>query len=89
MHKAHGIDIYRSAWKTGAGALVLGIRVYQYCVSPLMPPCCRFSPTCSEYAAVAIQRFGLIKGLWLSVRRLLKCQPFHPGGADPVPGDHL
>lgn len=68
------------------GWLALGvIRFYQRCVSPFTPPACRFWPTCSNYAAVAVQRHGFWLGSWLAVRRLLKCHPFHPGGYDPVP----
>ncbi|MDD9148493.1 MULTISPECIES: membrane protein insertion efficiency factor YidD [unclassified Sporolactobacillus] len=62
------------------------IRLYQKFISPLTPPTCRFYPTCSQYAVEAFDRFGVFKGGWLTVRRLLKCQPFHPGGFDPVPG---
>lgn len=61
------------------------IRCYQRGISPLHPPCCRFVPTCSEYAAEAIGRFGVVYGGYLAVRRLLKCHPFHAGGYDPVP----
>ena len=57
---------------------------YRYWVSPFLPPACRFEPTCSEYACQAINRFGLIRGIGLSLCRLLKCHPFHPGGFDPV-----
>jgi putative membrane protein insertion efficiency factor len=57
---------------------------YQRFVSPLTAPTCRFFPTCSEYALQAIKRYGLWRGLWLSLRRILKCHPFHPGGYDPV-----
>ncbi len=60
-------------------------RIWKRFISPFMPPACRFEPTCSVYAAEAIERHGLY-GLWLAVKRLLKCQPFHPGGYDPVPG---
>ncbi len=60
------------------------IRAYKRVISPFMPPACRFEPTCSVYAADAIEIHGLY-GLWLAVRRLLKCHPFHPGGYDPVP----
>jgi len=60
-------------------------RIWKRFISPFMPPACRFEPTCSVYAAEAIERHGLW-GVWLAVVRLLKCQPFHPGGYDPVPG---
>ena len=61
------------------------IRFYQLALSPLKQPTCRFSPTCSQYSIEAIERFGVIKGTYLSVRRILKCHPFHEGGYDPVP----
>ena len=60
------------------------IRLYKRFISPVMPPACRFEPTCSVYAAEAIETHGLY-GVWLAVVRILKCQPFHPGGYDPVP----
>lgn len=61
------------------------IRFYQVAISPLKPPSCRFYPTCSHYGLESIKRFGAIKGTWLTVKRIVKCQPFHPGGFDPVP----
>ena len=61
------------------------IRFYRVAISPLKPPTCRFYPTCSAYGLEAIQRFGAIKGSWLTIRRILKCHPFHPGGVDLVP----
>jgi hypothetical protein len=65
-------------------AIIL-LKVYKYAVSPLLPPSCRFVPTCSEYACQAIERFGVWRGTWLGLRRLLHCHPFYPGGYDPVP----
>lgn len=61
------------------------IRFYQQWISPLHRPCCRFMPTCSAYAIEAIQKYGLGKGGYLSIRRILKCHPYHKGGYDPVP----
>lgn len=61
------------------------IRVYQICISPLLGPHCRFTPTCSQYAIEAINLHGIIKGTFLSIKRISKCHPFHDGGYDPVP----
>lgn len=61
------------------------IRLYQRGISPLLPPACRFHPTCSEYTRQAIVRHGIFKGIGLGIVRLSKCHPFHPGGYDPVP----
>jgi len=60
------------------------IKLYKYLLSPFLPNNCRFVPTCSEYSMEAISRYGALKGTFLSVRRLLRCHPFHPGGFDPV-----
>ncbi len=65
--------------------MVLLIRFYRKFISPLKPPTCRFYPTCSTYALQAYQKYGFFKGTYLTVRRLLKCHPFHPGGYDPLP----
>ncbi len=67
--------------------LLLIIKMYQTFISPLKPPTCRFYPTCSHYGIQAIQRFGAIKGSWLTVKRISKCHPFHPGGIDEVPSE--
>lgn len=61
------------------------LRLYQRTISPSMPPSCRFVPSCSEYTYQAISKYGVIKGGWLGLKRLLRCHPFHPGGYDPVP----
>lgn len=64
--------------------LIFLIRGYRLFISPLLPPSCRFTPTCSEYAMEAIRKYGAIRGVYLGVRRLLRCHPFHAGGYDPV-----
>jgi putative membrane protein insertion efficiency factor len=69
----------------GARLAVALLDLYKRFLSPLLPRACRFEPTCSAYARGAIERHGLARGLALSVRRLLRCHPFHPGGLDPVP----
>ncbi len=66
--------------------LLIGlVRFYQYLISPMLPPRCIYEPTCSCYAAQAIETHGAARGLWLAVRRLLRCHPFARGGFDPVP----
>ena len=57
---------------------------YKAAISPLLPPSCRFVPSCSEYAREAVERYGAARGVWMGVRRLLRCHPFHRGGYDPV-----
>ena len=61
------------------------IRGYRQFISPLFPPSCRFQPTCSQYALEAIATYGAAKGMWLGIKRILRCHPFHQGGYDPVP----
>jgi putative membrane protein insertion efficiency factor len=61
------------------------IRFYRSQISPLLPPACRFTPTCSQYALTAIERFGAVRGGWLALKRILRCNPFCKGGYDPVP----
>lgn len=65
--------------------LVGMLRVYKRFVSPLLPPMCRFEPTCSVYAMDAISRYGISRGSWMALRRLVRCHPLNPGGWDPVP----
>ncbi|MGK2859567.1 MAG: membrane protein insertion efficiency factor YidD [Thermoanaerobaculia bacterium] len=64
---------------------VLALRGYKRFISPLLPPMCRFEPTCSVYAMQAIEKYGIMRGVWLGARRLLRCHPLNPGGWDPVP----
>jgi putative membrane protein insertion efficiency factor len=66
-------------------ALLAAVRFYQRAISPVLPPRCRFEPSCSAYAAEALQVHGAARGSWLALRRLLKCAPWHPGGLDLVP----
>ncbi|MEO6974679.1 MAG: membrane protein insertion efficiency factor YidD [Gallionella sp.] len=61
------------------------IRGYQYLISPLFTPTCRFTPSCSNYARDVVTKHGVLKGGWLSIRRLLRCNPWNPGGYDPAP----
>jgi len=65
--------------------LIFLLRLYQLVLSPILGPRCRFYPSCSCYAQTALERYGVIRGGWMSVRRLLRCHPWHPGGVDPVP----
>jgi putative membrane protein insertion efficiency factor len=66
-------------------AAVVVITAYQRLFSPLLPRACRFAPTCSEYAKLALVEHGITRGGWLTLRRMLRCHPFHPGGYDPPP----
>jgi uncharacterized protein len=69
--------------------LLIGlVRLYQYLISPLLGPRCRFHPSCSHYAIEAVHSHGALRGSWLALRRLLRCHPWHPGGYDPVPPHH-
>jgi putative membrane protein insertion efficiency factor len=65
--------------------LLVLIKTYRYCLSPLLGPNCRFFPTCSDYAALAIDKHGAGRGSWLALKRIARCHPWHPGGFDPVP----
>ena len=66
-------------------ALLLLIEFYRKFISPLKPPSCRYIPTCSEYAMIAVERYGARRAIWLALKRILRCHPFHKGGYDPVP----
>jgi len=68
-----------------AALLILLVRLYQLLLRPILPPSCRFSPSCSEYALTALRHHGALRGGWLALRRLGRCHPLHPGGHDPVP----
>ncbi|UCF20168.1 MAG: membrane protein insertion efficiency factor YidD [Gemmatimonadota bacterium] len=68
-----------------ARLLILLVRGYQVAISPLLPPACRYTPSCSQYAIDALKRHGALKGTWLATRRLARCHPFRSGGYDPVP----
>jgi len=71
-----------------AAPLIGAIVLYQRLVSPMLPPMCRYYPSCSAYAVTALRRFGPVKGTWLAVRRLVRCHPWTPGGVDHVPAKH-
>jgi len=65
--------------------IILLIQLYKTIISPFFPSTCRFYPSCSSYSIEALKKYGFIKGFFLSIKRILKCHPFHPGGYDPVP----
>ena len=73
-----------SALRRIAMLLTYPIRFYRRFISPLFLPSCRFYPTCSQYAIEALERYGILKGCWLTLKRLAKCHPYHPGGFDPL-----
>jgi putative membrane protein insertion efficiency factor len=75
--------VWRWPGRVLVGGLILAIRGYQWAISPLLGPVCRFEPSCSRYMIGALRRHGLVKGLWKGAGRLLRCHPWHPGGYDP------
>lgn len=77
--------ITRAISKGAAWLLILPVRFYQLSISPMLPPSCRFTPTCSSYAIEALRKHGPIKGLWLTVKRISRCHPWGDSGYDPVP----
>ncbi|MCS7230075.1 MAG: membrane protein insertion efficiency factor YidD [Candidatus Kryptonium sp.] len=64
---------------------ILLVKIYKFFISPIFPPSCRFYPSCSEYSIQAFSKYGFFKGLWLSTKRIIRCNPFNPGGIDEVP----
>jgi putative membrane protein insertion efficiency factor len=74
--------------KIAQGGILLLIKIYQHTFSLLIGPSCRFTPSCSSYALLSIERFGTIRGIGLTIKRVIRCHPFHPGGYDPVPEDN-
>ena len=77
--------LLRVCKRVAAWPLILLVRFYQLCISPLTPPACRYTPTCSQYALEALRRYGPLKGLWLTIKRLARCHPWGGSGYDPVP----
>ncbi len=76
------------AWREALGLRALAallVRGYRFAIAPVLPRSCRFEPSCSAYADEALRKHGFFRALWLIVRRILRCHPFHPGGYDPVP----
>lgn len=77
--------LFRWLGSAVAAVLILPIRFYQLCISPMLGPSCRFTPTCSQYAVEALRKHGPLKGSWLAVRRICRCHPWGGSGYDPVP----
>ena len=86
MHSKRALSRLPQTFKRILTLPLIGlVRFYQVCISPLKPPTCRFTPTCSQYALQALRKYGLIKGSWLTVKRLAKCHPWGGSGYDPLP----
>jgi uncharacterized protein len=75
----------RASFSALQRAALIALAAYKRFVSPLLPSACRFYPTCSEYMFEAVERYGTGRGVWMGIKRLVRCHPFHPGGLDPVP----
>jgi putative membrane protein insertion efficiency factor len=75
--------ILRRVWQLPGMLLIVAAKVYQWTLSPLIGPKCRFEPTCSTYFILAVQKYGAVRGTWRGLRRIGRCHPFHPGGYDP------
>ena len=84
QHRIFDDDLEQQEGGIGRKICLLLLKGYKYCISPIFPPCCRYSPTCSQYAVDAVKRYGVLKGLWLAALRILRCHPFVKGGYDPV-----
>jgi len=78
-------NIFKKFFQLLALPLIVLIKVYQLLISPLFPSSCRFTPTCSHYALEALKKYGILKGVWLGFRRIIKCHPWGGSGYDPVP----
>ncbi|MBG0741896.1 membrane protein insertion efficiency factor YidD [Cylindrospermopsis raciborskii LB2897] len=85
LQKFVGYNLRKSSRTCVKKLFIWLIQGYRLFISPLFPPSCRFQPTCSMYAMEAIERFGVFRGSWMALGRILRCHPFHPGGYDPVP----
>ena len=81
----HGLHVPAAMDGHPRNVVALLIRGYQRFISPVLPPSCRFAPSCSQYGLEAVQRYGAIRGGWLAIRRVARCHPWNPGGYDPVP----
>jgi putative membrane protein insertion efficiency factor len=85
QQKSFQRDLKMKFRRVGIFIMLLPIRFYQVCISPLTPPSCRYIPSCSEYAVIAIKKYGPLKGGWLAIKRFCRCHPWGGQGYDPVP----
>lgn len=79
------MNVLAALWRLPSRLAVLLVRGYQVLISPMLPPACRFTPSCSHYACACLHELGFLRGSWLTLRRLSRCHPWHPGGYDPPP----